>query len=453
MHDLRRKILEPRKTVSKKAQARLSTSSRTSSAANSRSNSQNVSRQGSDDEDNMSDSTNWSVNSIDDMLSADGPEDTSEAWKQDLGDRVEEIIDRKRSSVQGRETTLAQYVHILMRHYAYEEIQSKTSEIFPALIKSVKAESSEKEVSLALRAIALTLITTASETAYDAIFQVLKHTYSDSESHSVKAVAIHTLSAAAIYGGASDSEIEEIMDDLLEIVESDGESVGAADSGEVVAAACEAWGFLATSIEDMEDRTETGMDAFVEQLDSSDTSVQVAAGENIALLYEKSFTEREEDDGPAPASDDEDDEIDSSMVKRYEVYRQKNQLEHKLSQLANESSRRIAKKDRKTLHTNFADILNTIEHPTRGPRYQNAIDSETGKRYGSRLTIRIHKTGSMKIDKWWKLHRLQAMRRVLGGGFVHHYEQNEVVFESLPIMILSEPKTKPKKSTGPSNGE
>ena len=249
----------------------------------------------------------------------------------------------------------------------------------------------------------------------------------------MKAVAIHTLAVAAVYGGASESEIEEIMDDFLEIVESDGSSVEAEDSGEVVKAACEEWGFLATSIDDVEDKTEAAMDAFVEQLSSSDLSVQVAAGENIALLYEKSFTPREADDGPA--SDEEDEEgyaIDSSYVKRYEAYRQKSQLEHTLSQLATESSKRIGKKDRKAMHANFADILNTVEQPSRGPRYQKAIDQETGRRYGSRMSIRIHKTGSMKIDKWWKLHRLQALRRILGGGFVVHYEHNEVVFDSLP---------------------
>lgn len=289
------------------------------------------------------------------------------------------------------------------------------------------------EADFSIVAIALTIITAPSETIYEAIFQAIKRAYTDSEFHSVKAVAIHTLGAAATYGGASDSEIEEIMDDLLEVVESDGNAINAADSGEVVAAACEEWGFLATSLDDMEDKTEEAMDAFVEQLESSDTSVQVAAGENIALLYEKSYTAREADDGPA--SDEEDEEgyaIDSSYVKRYEVYRQKNQLQHTLSQLATESSRRIAKKDRKALHVNFADILNTVEYPSRGPRYQKAIDQETGRRYGSRMTVRIHKTGSMKIDKWWKLHRLQALRRVLGGGFVVHYEKNEVVFDSLP---------------------
>jgi hypothetical protein len=272
---------------------------------------------------------------------------------------------------------------------------------------------------------------------YDAIFRALKYAYTNSEHPSVKAAAIHALGTAAIYGGASDLEIEEVMDSFLEIIESDGESVGAGDSAEVVAAACEEWGFLATSLDDIEDKNEIAMDAFVEQLESSDTSVQVAAGENIALLYEKSYTEREAEDGPA--SDEEDEEgyaLDSSRVKRYEVYRQKHQLEHTLSQLANESSKRIAKKDRKALHVNFADILNTVEHPQRGPRYQKAIDQETGRRYGSRLTIRIHKTGSMKIDKWWKLHRLQALRRVLGGGFVVHYENNEVVFDSLPCVVL-----------------
>lgn len=85
------------------------------------------------------------------MLAVDIPEDTTEAWKQELGDRIEELINRKRSTVQGREAALAIYVHMLMSHYADEEISKKTSELFPALLKSIKAESSEKETCLALR--------------------------------------------------------------------------------------------------------------------------------------------------------------------------------------------------------------------------------------------------------------------------------------------------------------
>jgi len=386
----------------------------------------------------MSDGTNWSVNSIDDML-LDTPEDPTEAWKQELGDRIEEIIDRKRSSVQGRESTLTAFALILTSHYAYDQVETKAAELIPALIKSVKAESSEKETCLALKAIALTLITIPSESIYESIFQTLKRSYINSESHVVKVAAIHTLGVAATYGGAGDSETQSIMDEFLEVIESDGNSVDAADSGEVVAAACEEWGFLATYLEDLEEGTEVAMDAFVEQLESSDPAVQIAAGENIALLFEKSYSDREAGDELVSDREDEDGEpIDTSMVKRYEVYRQGTQLKHTLSQLAKESSRRIAKKDRKALHANFADILNSVEHPARGPRYQKAIDQETGRRYGSRMVVRIHKNGSMKIDKWWKLHRLQALRRTLGGGFVVHYENNEVVFETLPIMISTE---------------
>jgi hypothetical protein len=84
------------------------------------------------------------------MLSLE-QDDGTELWKQELGDRIEEIIDRKRSSVHGREAALGAYNHFLMSRYAYDEIERKMSELIPAFLKSVKAESSEKETCLALR--------------------------------------------------------------------------------------------------------------------------------------------------------------------------------------------------------------------------------------------------------------------------------------------------------------
>lgn len=84
------------------------------------------------------------------MLSVE-PEDETESWKEELADRIEEIIDRKRSSVQGREIALATYIQYLMRRYTHNEIEKKMSELIPALLKSVKAEDSEKETCLALK--------------------------------------------------------------------------------------------------------------------------------------------------------------------------------------------------------------------------------------------------------------------------------------------------------------
>ena len=278
------------------------------------------------------------------------------------------------------------------------------------------------------------MITVPSDRVYDVIYQILKKTYTSSEFDPVKAAAIHTLSAAAVYGGASETEMENIMDDFLAIVESDGNSIEAADSSEVVTAACEAWGLLATFLDDMEENTQIAMDAFVEQLESSDITVQVAAGENIALLYEKSYTPREVDDGPAGELefDANGHPLETGLVKRYEPYRQKPQLEHTLRQLAKESSRRISKRDRKILHVNFSDILTTIEHPPRGPRYSKALSNETQSPKGSRMVVKIGEHGVLYVNKWWKLHRLQALKRILGGGFAVHYEQNEVVLDTLP---------------------
>ncbi|KAI9768815.1 MAG: hypothetical protein M1840_004629 [Geoglossum simile] len=439
MTDLRRRALESGKTVSRKVQSKQS--SRASSRANSRVNSRNVSRHGSDEEEgNVSDGTNWSINSVDEVLALEDVDLPSAAidWQEELGDRMAQIVDRKRSSISGREESLSAYVRILTAKYVAEELHGKSEELVDAFLKSIKAESGEKETVLALKSLILTTITTPSETIYGLIDRPLKRTINDSASSITKNTAIHALGCATFYGGASLEETQEIMDYLLEIIESDGNSVGSGDDGAVVTAALEEWGFLATQLEDMEDTTEEAMEAFVEQLDSSEPSVQIAAGENIALLYEKSYTEAEEDE-EVESEGDEDLEDETSrdspkMIKRYEPYRRLDKLRNTLSDLASISSRRLSKKDRKSLHTNFSDILNSVENPTRGPRYQNAVNQETGKRYGSRLTIRIHRSGVMKIDKWWKLHRLQALRRILAGGFVTHYEKNEVIFESLPYV-------------------
>ena len=400
-----------------------------------------MSRNGSDDEDdNLSDGTAWSSNSIDDMLASDEVELPPDAWRSQLDERIEQIVDRKRSSVQGREESLAAYIHILTTQFVQEVIHNKIAELVSAFLKSIKAETSEKETILAFKALALTLITEPDDSIYDIVYEPIKRTVSDSESVSTKVAAVHALGIATFYGGATLAETDDVMAQLLEVVESDGHSVEAGDNGAVVTAALEEWGFLATQLDDIEDITEPAMDAFVEQLDSSDPAVQIATGENIALLYEKSYTPREDGESASSSEDDYDDEDpngkeEEKLVKRYDVYRREDQLKHSLSALAHVSGRHMSKKDKKSLHTNFADILNTVAYPTRGPRYSNAVSNESGKRFGSRMTVRIHKTGEMKIDKWWKLHRLQALRRVLQGGFVVHYEKNEVVFDSLPIMI------------------
>lgn len=300
---------------------------------------------------------------------------------------------------------------------------------------------SKTELSAAL---GVTIITLDSDEIYDDVVNVLKHTIAYSEHIPLKTSAIHTLGTAAFFGGTSEEEVEDLLAYFHEIVESDGLSANAHDEPTVVTAALEQWGMLSTAIDDIQEATEAAIEAFVDQLESSDTGVQIAAGENIALMFEKSYTPVE--DGEEVSDDEEDEEETQNgerMVKRYHVYRRTDQLMHTLEQLAKTTDRSIKKKDRKSLHSNFADIRNTVEKPARGPRYSTAIDQETGKTYGGGrlkfeiLKVKINRTVEVRLDRWWKLKRYTCMKKMLAAGFQHHFDENDAVSRCLPFSISS----------------
>ncbi|KAF1848952.1 IFRD domain-containing protein [Cucurbitaria berberidis CBS 394.84] len=444
MRDLRRQALESHKTVSRKARSRVvsTASSAANSPAQSRAASRNPSRQVSDDDEgDLSDGTAWSTNSIDEILNGEDVDVPEDAWKAELNVRIEQITNLKRSSTEGRADSLIAYARILMARYAKDVVEGHVHELVPSMLRSIRQETTEREAVAALKALTVTVVTLDSDIIYDDVADQLRRSIESSESVEIQVNAIHALGVAAFFGGAGEDDILDIMTLFLAIIETDGASVNAQDEGNVVVAALEEWGLLATEIEDLENETEAAIEAFVEQLESADASVQIAAGENIALLYEKSFTIQEEDEQVADDQDPDDPEHTKDgpkMVNRYQVYRRQDKLLHTLEELANVSTRRISKKDRKTLHSSFADIRNSVEKPTRGPSYSTAIDQESGKAYGAgRMKVRINRNLEVRIDKWWKLQRLNALRRTLQGGFTYHYDQNELVSTALPFSMAS----------------
>ncbi len=66
---------------------------------------------------------------------------------------IERILDRKRSSVQSREQLLGNYVRYLTGQYLQEDIHHKLGLLVATFLKSIKAETSEKETVLALKGI------------------------------------------------------------------------------------------------------------------------------------------------------------------------------------------------------------------------------------------------------------------------------------------------------------
>ncbi len=374
-----------------------------------------------------------SINSIDALLETeDINEYTTDQARSAVGNVIGEILDRKGSSTSGRENHLAVYAKYVTSHYLADVLYNRVEELLPAFIKSIRADTSEGETTMALRALAVTAITYESA-LYETVSSPLKRAISDSQSTSVKAAAIHALGICTMFGGAGEEEILDNLTFLLEIVSSDGAFIDASDSVEVVAAALHTYGLLVTEVDDLEHESEDAVTAFLDQLDASHAKVQIAAGENIALLYEKCYTPREEDDESSEGQDSPEDEVSgdrahihSYLVKRYNPYHNTKEVIDKVQALASFSSKSVNRRDKRSLHQAFAIIASSIEDPRAGLQSNNA----------SKMVVRIHKDGEMRVDKWWKLMRLNAVRRLLGSGFVNHYfEGNKQVLDALPMIM------------------
>lgn len=379
-----------------------------------------------------------SINSIDALLESDDFNDqTTDAFREELNSTIDDLLERKGSSSKSREESLATYVRCLTSHYLAEVLHGRLFDVLDALGRSVKAETSERETTLALRAIAVTAITFADDRLYETVQSLLKRKAIDSQSLAVKTAAIYSWGICLSFGGGGEDEIADAMTMFLEIASSDGAFVGADDSAEVVAAALNTYGFLATQVEDLEHDSEDAIATFLDQLDADDVRVQVAAGENIALLYEKSYTPREDDESgsSSPSSEEglesrsdpaERGPDQSGLVKRYNAYHNSNEVLEQVRALAGLSTKAMNRRDKKLLHQTFASVVMTVEEPQVGLQSNSA----------SKMVVRIHREGEMRVDKWWKLIRLNAIRRLLGGGFVNHYfEGNKQVLNALPMIM------------------
>ena len=339
---------------------------------------------------------------------------------QELHSLIENILERKRSTVQGRVDAFADFCRITKFHYVEDQLRPRVKDLLAALLKSVKQESSQEETIAALQALELLAISAYDDTVYQHAEPQLSRTIRDSTSNNAKAAAIYCLGSCAVFGGAGADDVFGQMTLLLDIVASDGQSIDAADDPESVTAAIRTWAFLATEMEDLEAESEEAVQIFVDQLASALVEVQIAAGENIALLYEKSYSE--------------DDEEEEELVKRYDAYHNTHEITEQVESLATIHSKRISKKEKKSLHSSFLSVLTTVSDPRRGPMYNTAIDQDTGRSYGSRAVVRIGEDRAIDIDRWWKWIRLGWIRRILRGGFTVHFSQvNRAVLDLLPV--------------------
>ena len=462
MHeDLRRQALESKKTVSRKAASRLASpvTSKPGSRASSRAPSRALSNDASDDEDvagktgdeasfryaDLSSLSNAptngslrSMSSLNEILNSTEPE-VDAGWRQDLADRIDEVLDAKRNKGSSREKAIATFSHYLMLRYAEDELDGREIALTQSLLKSIKTDSNEKETVLALKALALLTITSPLDTLYGSISSALRLAITDSRSMATKSAAIHTLGISTFYGGASEDEILDNLAYFLEIVASDGNFIGARDESLPVTAALEEWGFLATEISDIDALGyEDALDTLTDQLSSTSADVQIAAGENIALLFEKADENLSSlsDSDSEPESEEDalkgDAEIELATAVKSYLDRKVPLLLPNLQALASLSTPNIGKKARKSLHTAFSSIAFSVQHPWAGPAYSSALKKDSNISHGSRMQLKTEDGSTMVINKWWKLLRLNAYRRILRDGLMVHLGENPAVKDAMP---------------------
>lgn len=440
MHELRKKVLlESGKTLSKKAKSRPESGrvsavpspklSPNGSRPGSRPSSRPVSRQVSDDEDGYDFDSEDDIATVSSMSMSD--ENGGAPWAERLRDRIGELQDRKRSSAEGRVTTLKVYIHLLRHNYAEAELHASGGAIVTALLKTITGGGSTEERILAVIALTLTTLTLESEHVRNATFGSLNTLVDDPDTEAeLKVEAILAMTVVTLYGGGLTQDSEELLQSLMDIVQTDGGSINSEDSAQVVVAALRGWGFVASHLDDISDYAEEALEMFVDQLESNDVDVQGAAGNNIGFLYEAS-REHEEETGETLALP-----VDPKR------------LTMKLNELAR-GNRWVSKKNRRTVRNNFASIATSLELG-KGPGWSTAIRDK----YRSQFTMGDEqrsgtadvdvsddayvfgyrekwKVGDLRItvDSWSLKSQVETFRTIFKGGIAAHLVANPAMEE------------------------
>ena len=444
MSDLRKKVLSGggKKTISRKAQSKMeaacswasltptaaseesrgrspATSKASSHAPSSHPSSVAASRYASDAEDDgASHSSDELSNSASDDIQTH--DQLSVPISEHLQSRLDEIQTRKRG-VKDREASLAGYVDFMRRHYISEDTMRDLTPFFiSAFLKSVTAGDSARERLLGVEAIIVTTLTHPWEEAFGRVSQAMKGLCHGTEEDKVKAQAIHALSVTVLYGGGLPAAHREMLDYLIEIIETDGASVDSEDSAVVVTAALQAWALVATYVEDLGEDTEHALEVFMDQLDSTEVDVQTSAGSNIGLLFE--------------AARDYEEETGISLNLEYEQHK----TVTRMSEIIKVSPKATGKKDRRCVRSNFTSVITSLERRV-GPGYSVAgrgSNPHTGGRkmesdnefheFGYKEKIRVN-SQQMVIDTWALQARAHALKAHLRLGFGEHFALSPTV--------------------------
>ncbi|KAI9322528.1 interferon-related developmental regulator-domain-containing protein [Dichotomocladium elegans] len=349
------------------------------------------------------------------------------AWVNKLNGAIDDLA-VNRASI--RQEAIATVISILTNHYAAEALEPRIEELTALLRRSLSKAVDPKESSLAAHAIALVFITHNSDLdfgdqdeLYQSFLPTFKAAIKSNDSILTKIQCLHTLALITMIAG-SEIDTHICRDLVFDLIESEGQGFNTDDFSshqldQLASGALRAYGILFVSsfydhgvtLETLVDEIEKVMPMHEILLGSSDKSVRIAAGENIALIFELLSKVNNQDE-----NDDEEEE--------HFEYDNMNDLVRTLKDLSVESSRRQSKDDRAEQKSVFRTIAKSVA--------EGMTPIEELKISGRVITFK----------GWSKILLLNAFRQAIGQGLQHHLQTNDLlrqIFRYSSSFIISSP--------------
>ncbi|XP_071817642.1 interferon-related developmental regulator 2-like [Apostichopus japonicus] len=343
-------------------------------------------------------------------LGLDEEDDNSE--QNDLEDKIEELIDgTTQKSAQGRQTCLDGLRAAFAKKFLPEFVQKRKATLSDCVERCLKRGKGEEQGAAALLSVLVYIQLGASvdtEEVFNSMKPILLTTLQDSSASSkarrscALALGIGSFIAPGDYETLKScmSALEQIFSQSY--FKGDGSSpTHSPEIHKLHCAAISAWTLLLSimSARVIGEMIESHLPKLPQLLESDDVNLRIVAGETIALFYELAREEDEEFYG---------DDMDELMAK--------------LKELATDSNKYRAKKDRRQQRSSFRDIMKTIE--------TNESPYELIK-FGQE---------SIDLDSWVRRRQYSALREVLGSGTNTHLKENHLLREIFglgdPLVII-----------------
>ncbi|KAF8025057.1 hypothetical protein BT93_F2033 [Corymbia citriodora subsp. variegata] len=333
--------------------------------------------------------------------------------KDSLLDQALDALYEKRGST--REKALSTIIEAFNSGLQHEFVEKKFATLLHQCIASIK-KGSAKEVSLASHAIGLLALTVGcgdnAREALEETFPTLSQALKIGADSSKISALLECLAIVTFVGGNDPAETERSMQIMWQLVHPKlGSNVAAVKpSPAIITAMVSAWAFLLTSINGRSLDPKYWQESILYLsglLDKDDRSVRIAAGEALAVIFEmgslEKFCSRVKDASGSSTQDGKE---------LAHMYGLKGKVLNQVRNLSVEAGGKgSAKKDLNSQRNLFKDILEYLEH---------GYSPETSVKIGG---------DALQTSNWCQLIQLNFLRHFLGGGFVKHMQENELLHD------------------------